>query len=67
MKRIIVYLSITLLTFAVGVAVALNLHLLKRPNETKVSVASGLPNQTSSVARTYQADVLKFSVLQMSR
>ena len=59
MKRIIVCLTVTLLTFAVGVAVALNLQLLKRSNETNLNVASGLPSQRSSIPPTYQADVLK--------
>ncbi len=52
------YLTIALLTFAVGVTVALNLHLFKKTPDSKVGVESRLPSQTSSVARNYQSEVL---------
>ena len=57
MKRILAYLTIALLTFAIGLAVYI--YLFKKTPESKVSMASGLPSQTSSVAPTYQSDVLK--------
>jgi hypothetical protein len=52
MKRIITYLTIAFLTFAVGVTVALNLHLFKKAPESKVSAAS-------SVSPAYHSDVIK--------
>ena len=58
MKRVFVYLTVALLTFAAGIAVSLNLHRFRKSIEPKVTVASIPPEQSSPASAPYQSDVL---------